>query len=87
MRRAYPTLTFFPPFFLEVYYSVEEVLFMLENTVFGVMEKYSVSKVSMVVHDMGCVFGYHFAFLHPSKVDSFISFDIGATVKCTKKRP
>lgn len=85
MRRAYPTLTFFPPFFLEVYYSVEEVLFMLENTVFGVMEKYSVSKVSMVVHDMGCVFGYHFAFLHPSKVDSFISFDIGATVKCTKK--
>lgn len=59
------------------YYSVEEVLFRLEATVYSKTDPGQ--KVTLVIHDFGCPFGYHFAFLHPDKVDRLVGLDIGCT--------
>jgi len=59
------------------FYSWEEILFRLEATVFGCTAEGE--KITLIIHDFGCPFGYHFANLHPDKVEKLVGLDIGCT--------
>jgi len=41
-------------------------------------------KVTLVIHDWGCFFGYHFAGRRPEKVEAVVALDIGAAVRPPK---
>lgn len=72
-------------------WSLEELFYKFECTVFSVLgedptQEKKKKNITLIVHDMGSYFGYMFAFLHPDLIENFIGLDIGATVKCTRKK-
>lgn len=55
-------------------YSIDEVL----DTIRGVVEKACPGeRVTLLLHDWGCFFGYQFAMRHPELVERVIGVDIG----------
>ena len=55
-------------------YSLDEVTDTIRQIVDAVSPD---SKVILMLHDWGCVFGYQFAMLHPERVARMIAIDVG----------
>lgn len=55
-------------------FSVSQVVEQILAVVNGVSPN---SKVTLMLHDWGCLFGFHFAALHPEKVARVVAVDVG----------
>jgi len=64
----------------KTYYTQEEIYYSLEATIFKCTKPGE--KITLIIHDFGCYFGSHFAFLHPEKIEKLVTMDIGCTTRC-----
>ncbi len=55
-------------------YTLEHVVSVIERVVAAVSPN---EKVTLMLHDWGCVFGYQFAMQHPERVSRMVAIDVG----------
>jgi pimeloyl-ACP methyl ester carboxylesterase len=55
-------------------YALDQVMSVIEQVVDAVSPN---QKVTLMLHDWGCAFGYQFAMLHPERVSRIVAIDVG----------
>ncbi|MBK9328903.1 MAG: alpha/beta hydrolase [Sphingobacteriales bacterium] len=57
-------------------YTLDDIIHRIRNIADAVSPD---SKVILVIHDWGCVFGYEYAMRYPEKIDKMVAIDVGDT--------